>query len=193
MPDVYQPMGGRESCAGIDASSGTRLVSPLTGGELVAPRRVAKSMSTRFVLLLIGLVLAAAIPTAAAAQSGRNATRVYVATLNPVQTDVGNYSATTGRATLRFAKRRGRLTVTARALAPRRVHRLALVSRRCTGPRIRGWANKRLRSNRAGRARTTVSGRRFTINRRVRRYVVLYQPGSRQPLLCGRLRARAAR
>jgi hypothetical protein len=148
-------------------------------------------MSKRFVLLLVGLAVVALIPTAALAQTGRRAqTKVYVARLNPVQTDVGNYSATAGRATLRFRKKRGQITVTARALAPRRTFRWRISSRRCTGPRVKGWTFKRLRSNAAGRAKAGGTGRRFVINRRNRRYVVVYQTGTRQPLLCGRLALR---
>jgi hypothetical protein len=152
-------------------------------------------MSKRFVLLLVGLALAALIPTAALAQTSRRAkTKVYVARLNPVQTDVGNYSATTGRATLRFRKKRGQIRVTARALAPRRTYRWRINSRRCTGPRVKHWKFKRLRANVRGRATAGGAGRRFAINRRHRRYVVVYQTGTRQPLLCGRLtlRKRAA-
>ena len=154
-------------------------------------------MTPRSPLLLAGLALAAAGPAGAAAHTAGSAdaaaarakTKVYRATLKPVRADIGNYSATTARVriTTTARNRRARATVRARALFPRRTYRWAIVARRCRGPRIAGWTFKRLHSDRRGRAHATGKARRFVLHRRTRRFVVVYQTRTRQPLLCGRI------
>lgn len=175
-------------------------VSVLTPTELVARRRVATGMTKRSPLLLAGLALAAAGPAGAVAhESGATATasraktKVFVATLKPVRADIGNYSATAGRARIHTnaRNRRARATLRATALFPRRTYRWAITARRCGGPRLAGWTFKRLRADRRGRGRATGSARRFVLPRRARRYVVLFQPGTRQPLICGRIKRKA--
>jgi len=158
-------------------------------------------MTLRSPLLLAGLALVAAGPAGAAAHTdggataaaARAKTKVFVARLRPVRADIGNYSATTARAriTTTARKRRARATLRATALFPRRAYRWAIVVRRCGGPRLKGWTFKRVRADRRGRGRATGRARRFSLPRRARRYVVLYQTGTRQPLLCGRIRKRA--
>jgi len=147
--------------------------------------------------LLPTLALAAAVAVPASAhaqpqQSGRAKARVYVAALKPVRADIRDYSAMRANATIRTRARgrRARIAIRARALAPRRTHRWAIVNRRCRGPRLAGWTYTRLRSGRRGNARATGSARRFRLPRRPRRYVVVYQPGTRVPLLCGRVRVK---
>jgi len=157
-------------------------------------------MTLRSPLLLAGLALAAAGPAGAAAHTdggataaaARAKTKVFRATLRPVRADIGNYSATVARAriTTTARNRRARATLRATALFPRRRYRWAIVARRCGGPRVAGWTFKRLRADRRGRGRATGRARRFALPRRARRYVVLYQTGTRQPLLCGRIRKR---
>jgi hypothetical protein len=157
-------------------------------------------MTLRSPLLLAGLALAAAGPAGAAAHTdggataaaARAKTKVFRATLRPVRADIGNYSATAARAriTTTARNRRARATLRATALFPRRQYRWAIVARRCGGPRIKGWTFKRVRTGRRGNGRATGHARRFALPRRARRYVVLYQTGTRQPLLCGRIRKR---
>jgi hypothetical protein len=160
-------------------------------------------MRPRLLPTLAGLAVAVAVPVTAHAQpqqGTRGKARVYVAALKPVRSDIRDYSAMTARATIRVRPRgriRARIFIRARALAPRR-HPWQIVNRRCRGRRLRGWTYNRgrrvgvLRPGPRGRARARGRARRFTVPRRPRRYVVVYQPGTRVPLLCGRVRARRA-
>jgi hypothetical protein len=152
-------------------------------------------MSIRLTTLLMGLATLVAAPAVAAADSApsahtsRTRTHVFTARLTPRGADARNYTNASGRSRLTARGRRATITTSVKGMPHRRSFRWAIVTRRCSGARVRHFTYKRLRTNRRGRA--TAKGhshRRFALHSKRKRYVVVYTPGTRhKPFLCGRL------
>ena len=148
-------------------------------------------MSTRLFSLLAATAVAATVPGAAlaagpAAHTARTKTKVYRATLKAFRAPT--YTDRFGRAKLVARGRRAKITLTAHGLVARKTYRWAITVRRCTGPRLKHFAYKRLKANRSGTARASGHSRRFRAQTRPRRFVVVYQRGNHRPLMCGRLK-----
>ena len=152
-------------------------------------------MSIRLTSALMGLATLVAAPAVAAAaaapsaHTSRTRTHVFTAKLTPRGADARNYSNASGRSRLTARGRRATITTTVKGMPHRKSFRWAIVTRKCSGARVRHFTYKRLKTGRRGRA--TAKGhshRRFALHSKRRRYVVVYVPGTKKkPFLCGRL------
>jgi hypothetical protein len=153
-------------------------------------------MSNRLISVLMGLAVFIAAPAVAVAASAPTAhtararAKVFTASLTPRGADVRNYANARGHGRLVARGHRATIKLTVRGLPARKRFKWAIAVRRCAGPRVKRFTYPRVRTNRNGRGTATGHSRHFRVRDKRRRFVVVYLPGTRKPLLCGRLKRR---
>jgi hypothetical protein len=150
------------------------------------------------------LSLAAVAPGALASGKGKHRAKVYRATLAPVVYGADQaYSGIEGKAQMVDNKRRDKVSIHMRGLAPRttypwHVHVIAnapkgtkpCAANAAQGPIVTDFTYRKLRTNKRGRASSKGSSRTFQARRADLYYIDVHDPATGAPIACGVLKTK---